>query len=200
MQCGTRTAIGVFIYTGLTAIITVAAILQSCEAGRSTDAANRAWLGPMQLHLLQPIESLPSRMQLHVINFGREPANGVVWKMTPTLAPYLEDDARDASDEKKMGVKNSACDGLHPSDGDGLVIYPLQPYDLPEPITDSAENREIRNKVLAKTGTLLVQGCLGYVTYGKPHFSKFEFFLRDVAGRPSNEWPFNAPPEGNHAD
>jgi len=192
-----------------TANISAKAATEAAEiAKKSLVAANRAWLSPTNAILTKPMEDgLPIRIQIRIVNVGREPALGVVWKMNPFPVPYIP-----LSDGTEPSISpNVSCEGLKPREPDGLVIYPPGGinYWLPFDIEDSGENRKFFEAVMARQSTLIIEGCFAYRVGKEPHTSAFRFFLRDRPGEPSwtmqdgkpaPNWHFNAMLSGNEAN
>jgi hypothetical protein len=205
-----------------TVVIAFAAIVQGYElviGSRDTHnlalaalAANRAWLAPNYMYLDSPLENgLPVQSVVKVVNVGREPALGLVWKTTETGVPYIPD----TGDDPIQTNRNSTCDGLEPKPPDGMVVYPAGANDsvndlVPLDIQDSPDNRKLLQDALNRTKSIVIDGCFAYRTGGGKHTSSFRFLLRDKPGQPSfvlnkdghpvPNWRFNALPSGNEAD
>ncbi len=180
---------------------------QLTEAHKARIAEERAWIAPVSMILESALENgLPVRYQIRIVNPGKEPALGVVWKATPIGVPYIqptsEPDAR----------RNTTCDGLEPPPSNGVVLYPSTEVNfwVPLDVPDTTENRQLIREVLNKSESLVIDGCFAYRTGGGKHTSSFRFFLRDIPGKPSYirdkdgnltpAWNFNVNPTGNEAD
>ena len=150
--------IGFLIKADRTAGISAKAATEAAEiAQKSLVAANRAWLSPTNAILTKPMEGgLPIQIQIHIVNVGREPALGVVWKTNPFPVPYIP---LTSGTEPSIGP-NVSCEGLEPREPDGLVIYPPggTNYWLPFEIEDSGENRKIFEAIMARQSTLIIEG------------------------------------------
>jgi hypothetical protein len=170
-------------------------------------AANRAWIAPSQMGLNRPLEEAgPLTVILLAENTGREPAIDVVYAFNAFLIPYI----REGSEPVSMPDHNNTCSGLHPEPTGGTVIYPGKTnVQIVHGFEDNPANRTLVGNVLARTASLIVEGCIAYRTYGSVHTSKFRFFLRDVEGAPSCgriapdeincRWRFNVTDLGNEA-
>lgn len=185
----------------------IALFLSILDANDSTVQANRAWLSPAFMVLNTPLEnSSIVGFQLHVEDTGREPANNVVYRFHHFMVPYIAQGVG-----KDSTAKNETCEGLNPSKDSGFTIYPSSvkfwiPY--------AFEDRPMIADILARKGSLVIEGCVAFNTFGKRHTSGFRFFLRDVPGQScwaSNEgittpkgtitcWNFNGMLNGNYAD
>lgn len=177
-------------------------------------AANRAWLAPVSMQLAGPLENgLPVAYYVRISNTGKEPALGVIWNVLPRKAPYIPP-SNGNEGEAEMG-RNETCEGLEPKQATGAVIYPQatgMTSLIPLTIPDTADNKKIIDAALNRTGSLVVDGCLVYITGSAKHTSAFRFFLRDEPGKPSfiagepskpsshYEWRFNATLMGNDAN
>jgi hypothetical protein len=181
------------------------------ETHRATIEANRAWVGPISMELESSLESgKPINFALHLVNFGREPALGAVWKWDARLAPYVPAEGPDTS---TFGA-NNACDGIEPNPNGGVSIYPLggPQYFWPDDLSRVSEYQKWEEAVLARRGTLVIEGCVAYLTMASKHTSAFRFFLRDIPGQPSyvpsqpdkpgsgSRWPFNQALDGNYSN
>ncbi len=175
-------------------------------------ASSRAWVAPEQMILDSPVESgLPIRYAVRMVNPGKEPAIGVVWKLRPFGVPYIQNSQPDANDDYQFGP-NTTCVGLQPGSVDGVVLYPAGPTAdwLPLDIPDTGENRQLVGEVLRKTKSLVIEGCFAYKTGGERHTSSFRFLLRDLPDKPSfvadqngkqvPAWSFNTELAGNSAN
>ena len=172
-------------------------------------ASSRAWVAPEQMTLGSPVESgLPLKYQIRIVNPGKEPALGVIWKTVSYGVPYIFES--NAQDGFKSGP-NSTCSGLDPKAADSMVLYPSGPMNfwLPLDVPDNDENRQLIEDVKKKTKSLVIEGCFAYRTAGGKHTSSFRFFLRDVnqpsftkdkEGNPVAAWNFNTDPSGNDAN
>jgi hypothetical protein len=207
-------------FTIVLALVSALTLYEVIEGGTDTHklalaalAANRAWLAPNYMYLDSPLENgLPVQYVVKVVNVGREPALGVVWKTTETGVPYIPDSGNHISIQMN---RNSTCDGLEPKPPDGMVVYPAGANDLvndlvPLDIQDSPDNRKLIQDALNRTKSIIIDGCFAYRTGGGKHTSSFRFLLRDKPGQPSSvlnkdghpvpNWRFNALPSGNEAD
>ncbi len=180
------------------------------EAHHATIEANRAWVAPKQMVLNQPLENgQPIEFALHLVNFGREPALGVTWRWQPRLVPYVP---LEGSDTTNFGP-NDACDGLEPSKEHGFVVYPgtdTRAWVMGD-FSQIQDGQSMRQQVLARRGSVVIEGCVAYLTQRERHTSGFRFFLRDVPGTSSwspgapgqqgnPNWNFNLTLDGNEAD
>jgi hypothetical protein len=204
------TQIGFLIKADHTAIITAQAASDAADvAKKNLVAANRAWIAPTNAVLTKPIEDgLPIKIQIHIVNVGREPALGVVWKLNPLPVPYMP--LGKEVDDLAFGP-NKSCEGLEPKPADGLVIYPPggTNYWLPFEIEDTPENAKLLASVVARQNSLVIEGCFAYRAGGERRTSAFRFYPRDIPsepsyivkdGKPAQNWNFNAMLRGNEAN
>lgn len=87
---------------------------------------------------------LPVSYFVHISNAGKEPALGVIWNVLPRDVPYILPKNGNEG-EVEMG-RNTACDGLEPKQGMGMVIYPQitgTTNVIPLTIPDTPENKQI---------------------------------------------------------
>ena len=172
-------------------------------------AANHAWLAPSFIQLNRPLEEeAPIAFQIKIMNVGREPALGVVWHTHHYGIPYVPE----GTDADAIGFEqNNTCERLNPPKSDGLVIYPSTASTgwLPIVLKDSAENNVLRKDVLARSKTLVIDGCFAYRAEASRRTSAFRYYLRDVPNQPSCvryasevrcNWNFNLPFNGNEAN
>lgn len=196
--------IGAIIFNGQLATMTAQLDemkILSTLTKESITAANRAWIAPTAATLGKPLEDgLPARIQIRIVNVGREPALGLVWKVASILVPYIAPENGADANTENIGP-NVVCHGLGPRQADGLVIYPPGggDYWLPFEIPDTPENKRIVDSVVKREGSLVIQGCFAYRAAGERRTSSFQFFLRDVPNQPSPNWRFNATLTGNEA-
>jgi hypothetical protein len=183
---------------------------QLTEARKARIAEERAWIDPESMVLGSALENgLPVKYQIRIVNPGKEPAIGVVWKATPVSVPYIERNSN--FDINKIG-RNAACDGLISTAPDGTVLYPQSGVNfwLPLDIPNTVENRQLIKDVLNKKKSLVIDGCFAYTTIGEKHLSWFRFFLRDLpnvssyvlngTGQSTPAWNFNEMSTGNGTD
>jgi hypothetical protein len=170
--------------------------------------SSRAWIAPIQVILETPIESGPPvRYQLQIVNPGREPAIGAVWRTIPYGVPYVQE--RSEPNEPDL-PPNNTCSGLIPNPTRGYVLYPEVPVKFWTGFTieNSAGNRSLLRRVQDRKATLIIDGCVAYIASGARHTSEFRFLLRDAPG-PSMVlgkdgmipgWNFNPALTGNQAN
>ena len=161
--------------------------------------ANRAWLGVTHMGVQLPISDERTMVQLQLVNFGRTPALHVMWSplnliLVPRIAETNNVSALEGEPNftcRKLGVTNT------------LVVWPFLPdHNMGVPIQLDASQND-RAKVIAakaRTGSLIVQGCIIYQTFGETHKSAFEFLWRDTPDQPYWQWLFNVALDGNEAD
>jgi hypothetical protein len=158
-------------------------------------ASNRAWIEPSELRILSGLRpGEPLSYSLNYANIGKEPALNVVIQSYPgTVEPRPHNDLWYA----RFPGRNKTCVTAQPTDR-GLVVYPSNTpkhettYTSDEPPPDS-------EAVLAGDKVLVIEGCIGYETFGEPHFSAFCFFLPPVKGKSPDQWPVLLCPTHNYA-
>jgi hypothetical protein len=171
-------------------------------------ASSRAWVAPAQIIWTEsPDLGLPAKLAIRIVNVGKEPALGTIWKINPSPITYIPQN--DVVEERPVG-RNRSCEGLEPVRNTGVVVYPnAANYWLPFDIPNTPENKEIFNAALSRQKTLMIEGCFAYLTFTERHTSAFRFFLRDTAEAPrcrieSSElkcpWNFNAMLSGSDAN
>jgi hypothetical protein len=167
-------------------------------AKKTLIATNRAWVAVPFMNLGNPLESgFPVTIQFRLVNVGKEPALGLVWSLKPRLIDYIAN----AAEPKHISDHNVVCDDLHPDIETGAVSWPETGTNfwVPKTFSDTPENEAIFGAAQSRTKSLIVDGCIAYITAGDVHKTWFSFFLRDVAG-PSSAWNFNLRESGNGAD
>lgn len=192
--------IGFLIHADHIATKTAKAAEDSAKVAEKTlIATNRAWVGVPFMMLGAPLENgYPVAIQFRLVNTGKSPALGLVWSLKPRLIDYVPD----ASDKGPPREPNTTCDVLHPDIANGIVLWPDiggSKSWVPEKFSSTPENKVIFDATLARSKSLILEGCIAYVTLGEPHKSWFRFFLRDIPG-PSTGWQFNSDLSGNGAD
>ena len=166
--------------------------------------ASRAWLAPREIVFYRPpIQNETLQLTLNYYNVGKLPALNV---STPPLSSFR----RDASVIFGHGVipsspavvdaigRNVTCNGLKViagAGGDAVFPYPDRPSRI---IIDSVGIAD--EKLWVGNTTLIIKGCLGYLTFGQPHFSQFCYILRPEPPAPMGEWKFVTCPLGNEAN
>lgn len=170
---------------------------------------SRAWIAPMNMRLDSPVENgLPLHYVIHFINSGREPALGVVWRITAYGARYVSPTS--GANSSHFGP-NNACKGLIPELKRGAAVYPAPAnYFYPAEIENTTDNQNLIRNILSQAQTLVMDGCFAYLSQGAPHKSAFRFFLRDIHGSPSfitdksgefiPKWNFQAALDGDQAN
>jgi hypothetical protein len=169
--------------------------------------ANRAWVAPEQMVLESPIETgLPLKYRIRIVNPGKEPGLGSMWNVRAFGVPYI----RETGEMLNFGPNNT-CVGIKLNPKSGVVLYPTGSTDfwIPLRISDSPRNRSLLQAVAQKQKSLVIEGCIAYLTDGERHTSRFRFFLRDVPGpsfivdkngNKAAAWNFNATLDGNDAN
>ena len=109
--------IGAIIFNGQLATMTAQLDemkILSTLTKESITAANRAWIAPTAATLGKPLEDgLPARIQIRIVNVGREPALGLVWKVASILVPYIAPENGADANTENIGP-NVVCHGLGP--------------------------------------------------------------------------------------
>ena len=181
-----------------TAILAVVAGLQWGpleKTDKTLKAQQRAWVEPRA----PSITSGRKRGELlnftvRYANIGREPAVNVVIQ---TDVQPVDVSGGDQARGWFPG-KNEMCKSSHPNDA-GLVVWPSESkmhelfYTTSGPPNDA-------EAVWQGLKFLVIEGCIGYETTHEPHFSAFCYFVRPIAGKPSEEWPLSICMNHNIAD
>lgn len=125
--------------------------------------------------LNRPLEkSSTIGFQIHVENVGREPAFNGVYTFNYFLAPYIT-----GGNSPDVFQENTTCRGLKPAPHSGITIYPgTVKFWIPY----SFEDKKMIAYILERKGSLVVEGCIAFLTFGQRHTSEFRFFLRDTLG------------------
>jgi hypothetical protein len=180
---------------------TAKAAKDSAEVAKQTlIATNRAWVAVPFMGLASLLENgLPISINARLANVGKEPALGLIWSMKPRLVDYIPDTT--GPKLESTNAPNIGCEDLHPDVRTGVVLWPETDTHIwvPETFAQTPENKLIFDAVLARTKSLVIDGCVAYVTAGQSHKTWFRFLLRDTAG-PSKDWRFNVELSGNGAD
>jgi hypothetical protein len=164
--------------------------------------ANRAYMAPVGLYLVKPLESgFPIRVQLHIENVGKEPAFGTVWRISqPIVKDYIADAVPLVHESENW--RNAMCDGLKPDTKSGPAFF----ANIPQPLTmiplvvfDSIANEIALRRTLQRSGSMYLDGCIAYLAGGARRTTSFRFLLRDVPGM-SDIWKFNRALSGNDAN
>jgi hypothetical protein len=182
----------------ISVIALITSIFTSIFAARgartATVASNRAWIEPSEPTIvsgLNPGERLIYRFKY--ANIGKEPAlNAVVQALPRTVDPLPPN----ALWYLRFPGRNEMCAEAKPNEN-GLVIYPSTTkkeieYTHSTPPPDA-------NLVLKGEKVLVIEGCIGYETFGKPHYSAFCFFVPPIGGKPPAEWSAQVCIAHNHA-
>ena len=216
------TTLGVWVYTLLTLAITVTTIDQIEISKKSANAAQtaasaaknsadanvgqldqmknsgRAWLSPSEAQLDHPLANgFPLMFHILYQNSGREPATAIVNNIivnTISNIPALPDW------EKSPFPANKTCDYIYPVEGARIAYPGTSTYTLSQSLLDKPMGRLTFDAVQAQAVIFVVNGCLKYITLGKPHKSSFCFYLKPISGDGSAGWEFKICPTGNEAD
>jgi hypothetical protein len=178
----------------------------SAQADRSIAALNRqadmlsesvrAWVAPSFMQHLS--DGTPAMTQIRLNNAGRAPALKVTWsEINLVLVDYIPETN---AAHPQTPIRNSTCDGLNPSSD--LVLWPNTPTNFWLPLrldTTPVDSNKLQAARL-RLGSLVVQGCIAYLTAKGRHTSEFQFLWRDTAGQPPGQWNFNLTPDGNDAN
>jgi hypothetical protein len=170
---------------------------------RNLVEANRAWLAPSFINLGAPLEGTDIvRFNVKIENTGHQPASHMSWKFNHFLIPHIPE--REFPTPEKL-ASNQTCGALNPANAEDTVFPSNTNYWVPNHFEDPL----LVQRILSKASTLVIEGCFGYVTFGKFHTSSFRVFLRDTADKPScwrnNDgksecWGFNLLLSGNDAN
>jgi len=216
------TTIGVWLYTILTAAITGTAIHQVRLSERSADAAQtaanaakssaeanvgqltemknagRAWVSPITMQLDRPLSAgFPLMFHLVIQNSGREPALAFAIRLVPNvisnIPPITDWDSA-------AFPKNQTCDSLYPVDGGGVVYPGAGAITRSDALRDIGMNRLAFAATVNQTSIFYIEGCIAYLTLGKPHKSGFCYFLKPPFESSGAGLDFKICPTGNQAD
>jgi hypothetical protein len=174
-----------------------ASIASSETAQSSLVAANRAWIAPISITLIEPLnESRQPGLNLLYRNTGREPAlnftgTGRTGSIT-TQDPFTE---KGIWGENKLDI--SLCEKAELTAGGDQVVYPLanNTYRL-----QAFANQVNTARLLKAQEVLYVQACFAYDTMGFRRISVVCMYLAPDLSKPSEQWEFRYCPTGNHAD
>lgn len=167
--------------------------------------ANRAWIAPDFMTFNRPIEASGGLLDiaLKVQNVGRNPAIKAKHNFRIISVPYIENIA---TGQNTPIPPNNTCDGIRNNIVDGLVFYPSTSNAwIPHNFENSVDYIEA---AIERKSSILIQGCISYVSFRERRFSKFTFLLRDkpdcvlmgtVLKRPDC-WGFNLLETGSEAD
>ncbi|MDR3537202.1 MAG: hypothetical protein P4L71_11945 [Acetobacteraceae bacterium] len=186
----------------------IALYLSISDADDATVQANRAWLAPGFLTLNEPVESGAIVVRLHVQDTGHQPAIGMRSRIKYYTADYIPEGLGGLEAYNAIKDLNATCVGLDPDRDQGPVVYPgdTKVWIINEDNDSEAKARA--QDVAARRKTLVVEGCIAYLTFGQRHTSAFRFFLRDTPGpscpTPPQQgqcyWMFNSTETGNQAN
>lgn len=149
-------------------------------------AQQRAWIEPGVPLIRGPFdEKSPIHLLIRYRNIGKEPAiNAVIALDEPLL---VVDPPPNGNWYASLPGKNPVCKRALPN-GNGIVIYPttasneFSAHVFPnQPLADA-------NMVFAQTKILVVEGCIGYQTVGKPYYAGFCYYWTPVLGKPPDQW------------
>jgi hypothetical protein len=143
------------------------------------ELTQRAWISPVAATLLRKLEKDRGILfGIDVINSGREPAVGV--KM------YIHNDTIESFDPQFADVteitvpENTSCDLGIPERG-ASIVAPTAPgmFNLLAKDTNyGIPQFHVDDRILNGTRFYVVNGCVVYLTYNKPHHSKFCYILQ----------------------
>ena len=162
--------------------------------------SERAWINPENVVLMSHVENgLPLRYKVRVVDVGKEAAEGVIWKFVPYGVPYIPE--TEEAMRRKL-PRNSTCDGLRPDPKNGVVVYPGNAikFFIPDDISDTPSHSKLLDVARSRKESIVIDGCVAYVTVGETHTSQFRVFLRDVNRPGYPPWEFNLMQNGNSAN
>jgi hypothetical protein len=138
--------------------------------------ANRAWVDPAFMFLLRPLEGgEPISFQLRVENVGREPAIDAVFRFQISLVEYIPL----IGSQPPAIPRNAACDALEPDATAGIVLYSTNIPGLKNwtvhTFDDTPESRQISLDAVSRRGSIVIDGCVAYRTFGQKHTVAFRF-------------------------
>lgn len=197
------TARGVWLYTGLTAVIVGISVYQariSRETLQETEATNtanlRAWVGPAGAHSDVPVLNQDLKIQIVFGNSGREPALDAGYALSgfPT---YKDINVPDDGLNEAVDALISKC-----KHGEDIIrvgaVYPssgMQSYAA----NGKFPKEYIDQSVVDGTKNLIAAGCFVYKTQGAVHYTSFAVaYGTKLAGVSPSTWSFF--PHGNDAD
>lgn len=208
-----RGSVAGIVYAGLTIIIVLTGFYQGYLSRQALVAGNRAWIAPEFMTLREPIESGTIKYQLHVENTGHQPVMKGVYRFHAFTVPHIAEGTSSETDRNLPA--NRTCDGLEYGKAEALVLYQgtSTKFWLTGNWTEPSDEKAVAAELLARTGSLIVEGCILYDTMDGQKFSAFRFFLRDIPGasftmqkgddgktHPAPAWMFNLTGTGNNAD
>jgi hypothetical protein len=169
-------------------------IFAAVGARTATVASNRAWIEPSEPAILSGLNAGEQLIyRFRYANIGKEPALNVVIQAFPRTVDPLPPGALWYL---RFPGRNQMCAETKPNEN-GLVVYPsttkkeiYYTHSTPPPDADL---------VLKGEKVLVIEGCIGYETFGEPHYSAFCFFVPQVTGRPPPEWSAQLCIAHNHA-
>lgn len=151
------------------------------EARKATIANNRAWLGVVSMVLASPVENgKPIDFSVRMENTGKSPALHAVIVYNEFTIPYILDRVGTYTDYEPSQL-NTTCEGVRLAADGGFVISPGKTNFYSRHSFENTERyRQDAADAAARKRSLVVEGCVAYVTIDGPHTSSFRFFLRDV--------------------
>jgi hypothetical protein len=169
------------------------------ESHDATVEANRAWIAvPFVSH--EPLQrGQPVRLQARIVNVGREPALGGVWRFNIYAAPYIPELAGNTR-SPDLG-QNTMCSSLVPVKGNnGMAVFPVADNKYWIPYASNPDRQSSVDAAIDQAESLILDGCFAYWAGNSAHHTAFRFFLRDVRGTSNVQWGFNLATSGNFAD
>ena len=203
-----RGAIANIVYTAATLIILAITFWQAHISQNTYESSNRAWIAPVRMSLSLPLEENSIKYQLHVENTGHQPVIKAVYGFHTFTVPYVTENP----DAEQNFPENIACSELDIKSSPSLILYPgtTDSFWLIWHWNGKESEKGVISKLLNRSESLIVDGCILYETMGDIHF---RYFLRDVPGpsfsshtggngenKISPSWTFNVANTGNDAN
>jgi hypothetical protein len=180
------------------------------NAKKATDAANRAWIAPVNIGFPgTTVAGKPIRLDITVDNVGKEPARDV--QKNFVFRPFPISAMKDGS-AMNVVAKSDACKDLMPSP-QALVIYPggektfhaswypaniaYTPPSGTPPFGATPMTLDTYNAFMNGKQALVVQACVAYTSLGKRRYSAFCHYY--VPGYSKGD-EFNSCDKGNYTD
>jgi hypothetical protein len=163
--------------------------LQYCTLEKTDETMRnqqRAWIEPGLPIIQSPSNFVGGVEKIDLIisyrNIGNEPALGAVIALDNPL--LVVDPPPDGNWYARLPGENRVCAIAAPNK-QGITIWQSKEF-----AAHKFPNQRVTDADLVLSGkkSLVIQGCIGYLTIGERHYSGFCYYWDRVADRPPNVW------------
>jgi hypothetical protein len=113
------------IVTALLCIVTLLSVvvlkITDDTLNRTLVENTRAWLTAAQMQLVTPLDQIDTvKVQVRMVNIGREPALNVVWSLEPRLVSYVPEGP---APDIPLLAPNITCEGVETDSLRGIPVF-----------------------------------------------------------------------------